>query len=219
MEIIKEKVGNVFSIAADNPPVRGCTISKEIYAGRNRITYFSLAVGTDISAEIHPYYKLIIIADGNLELFGTDGFRKNLRQEDCILTPTDLAVGMRTQAGVVYTEAAVRKEDMMNDVIKVGEVFRLTDLVPYQEGKIVNMDILHNENIKFAVMAFDAGSGLAEHAAPDEALVFALDGEAVIGYEGREYPIRAGENFHFAKGGLHFVKADSRFKMALLLTL
>lgn len=30
---------------------------------------------------------------------------------------------------------------------------------------------------------------------------------------------KAGENFHFAKAGLHSVKATKRFKMALLLTL
>ena len=69
------------------------------------------------------------------------------------------------------------------------------------------------------VMAFDKGTGLSEHAAPGEALIFALDGEGVIGYEGKEHVIRAGENFHFAKGGLHFVKATERFKMALFLTL
>lgn len=42
---------------------------------------------------------------------------------------------------------------------------------------------------------------------------------SVIGYEGKEYPIKAGENFHFAKGGMHSVKANGKFKMALLLTL
>ena len=89
----------------------------------------------------------------------------------------------------------------------------------YQESKIVNMDVVHNDKMKFVVMAFDAGTGLSEHAAPGEALIFALDGEAVIGYEGKEHPIKAGENFHFAKGGLHSVKANGRFKMALLLTL
>ena len=44
-------------------------------------------------------------------------------------------------------------------------------------------------------MAFDAGTGLSEHAAPGEALIFALDGHGIIGYEGKEYPIQAGENF------------------------
>lgn len=107
----------------------------------------------------------------------------------------------------------------MNEAIKAGEVFRLAELVPYAEGKIVNMDIVHNDKMKFVVMAFDEGTGLAEHATPGEALIFALDGESVIGYEGKEYPIKAGENFCFARAGLHSVKAAGRFKMALLLML
>ena len=98
----------------------------------------------------------------------------------------------------------------MNNAIKAGEIFKLPELVPYQESKIVNMDVVHNDKMKFVVMAFDAGTGLSEHAAPGEALIF---------YEGKEHPIKAGENFHFAKGGLHSVKANGRFKMALLLTL
>ena len=107
----------------------------------------------------------------------------------------------------------------MNAAIKAGEVFQLAALVPYQEGKIVNMDLVHNDKMKFVLMAFDEGTGLSEHAAPGEALVFALDGEAEIGYEGKTSTIKAGENVHFAKGGLHSVKATKRFKMALLLTL
>ena len=50
-------------------------------------------------------------------------------------------------------------------------------------------------------------------------MLYALDGEGVIGYEGEDHPIKAGENFHFAKGGMHSVKASGKFKMALLLTL
>ena len=107
----------------------------------------------------------------------------------------------------------------MNNVVKAGEVFGLGELIPYQEGKIVNMDIVHNDKMKFVIMAFDSGTGLSEHAAPGEALIFALYGEAIIGYEGEEHLIKAGENFHFAKGGLHTVKATKRFKMGLLLTL
>lgn len=107
----------------------------------------------------------------------------------------------------------------MNQIVKNREVFALKDLVPYQEGKIVNMDIASNDKMKFMVMAFDAGQGLREHAAPSDAMVFALDGEGVIGYEGKEYLLKAGEQFVFEKRGLHSVRADKRFKMALLLTL
>ena len=52
------------------------------------------------------------------------------------------------------------------------------------------MDIVHNDKMKFVIMAFDAGTGLSEHAAPGEALIFALDGEAVIRYEGEDHLIK-----------------------------
>ena len=216
---MKEKVGEVFSIAKDNLPVPGCTISKEVHGGENYITYFSLAKNTDISAEIYPYHKLLIVADGSMEVYGANGFLQKIETGDSILTLTDTPMGMKSSEGAVYTEVSVRKDDIMNEAIKAGEVFKLAELVPYAEGKIVNMDVVHNEKMKFVVMAFDEGTGLSEHAAPGEAIIFALDGEGVIGYEGKDHPIKAGENFHFAKAGLHSVKATKKFKMALLLTL
>lgn len=216
---MKEIVGKVFSIAKENQPITGCTISKSIYEGKNYITYFSMAPETDISAEIFPYHKLILVAKGKLEVYGTDGYQRNLNAGEGILTRTDEPIGIRTAEGTIYTEISVQKEDIMNNAIKAGEVFKLAGLLPYQEGKIINMDVVHNDKMKFVVMSFDKGTGLSEHAAPGEALIFALHGEAIIGYEGNEHPIKAGENFHFAKGGLHSVKAAEKFKMALLITL
>lgn len=215
---MKEKVGEVFSIAKDNKPIVGCTVSKTVYEGINDIIYFSLDKNTDISAEIYPYHKLLIVAEGSMAVYG-NGFSRELKTGECILTMTDTAVGMKTSEGVVYTEISIRKEDKMNEVIKAGEVFKLADLLPYAEGKIVNMDVMHNDKMKFVLMAFDEGCALSEHAAPGEAIVFALDGEGVIGYEGKDHVIKAGENFHFAKAGLHYVRATKKFKMALLLTL
>ena len=216
---MKEKVGEVFSIAKDNIPVPGCTISREVHSGTNAITYFSLAAGTDISAEIYSSHKLILVAEGSMEVYGREGFRRTLEAGEAVLTLTDTPMGMRTENGAVYTEILIRKEDTMNSTIKAGEVFKLAELIPYQDGKVVNMDVVHNDKMKFVVMSFDKGTGLSEHAAPGEAIIFALDGEGVIGYEGKEHRIKAGENFHFAKGGRHFVKAPEKFKMALLLTL
>lgn len=51
---------------------------------------------------------------------------------------------------------------------------------------------------------------------PGEALVFALDGEGIIGYEGKQYTLHAGETFKFDKFGKHSVTAEKPFKMALL---
>lgn len=126
---------------------------------------------------------------------------------------------MRTAQGSVNTEMSVRKESMMNEAIKAGEVFRLRDLISYEEDKIMNMAVVDNNKMKLVVMAFDEGTRLSEHAAPGEAIVFALDGEGVIEYEGQEHLIKAGENFHFAKAALHSVKATKKFKMALIIAL
>ena len=215
---MNEKTGAVFSIAEDNQPVAGCTISKEVYAsGQDYISYFSLAQDTDISAEIYNYHKLLILHEGSMEVF-TDKQVWTLNEGKALLTPTEIPVGMRTDTKAIYTEISIRR-NTMNNIVKAGEVFKLAELVPYQEGKIINMDVAHNEKMKFVIMSFDEGTGLAEHAAPGEALIFALDGKGVIGYEGKAHPIQAGENFKFAAGGKHWVKADSKFKMALLMTL
>lgn len=216
---MKERVGEVFSIAEDNKPVLGCTISKAVYTGTNDIIYFSMAKDTDISAEIYPYHKLIIMAEGSMEVYGKEGLERELKKGDSIVTMTDIPVGMRTSQGAVYTEISIRRDDKMNEMVKAGEVFKLAELLPYAEDKIVNMDVVHNERMKFVLMAFDEGCALSEHAAPGEAIVFALDGEGVINYEGKDHVIKAGENFHFAKAGLHSVRATKKFKMALLLTL
>ena len=154
-----------------------------------------------------------------MEIYGAEGFLRKLQTGECILTLTDTPMGMRTSEDAVYTEISIRREDTMNETIKAGEVFKLAELVPYAEGKIVNMDVVHNDKMKFVIMAFDEGTGLSEHAAPGEAIIFALDGEGLIAYEGKDHPIKAGENFHFANAGLHSVKAIKKFKMALLLTL
>ena len=210
----------MFSIARENQPVEGCTVSRSIYDTQDfGITYFSMARDTDISAESYAYQTIIINHSGILEVYYSDGRNWELNEFGCIITPVNIPVGMRTSTGSVYTEIRLKEGVNLNKAVHEGEVFTLAGLVPYQSGRIVNMDIVSNPGLKFVVMAFDEGTGLSEHAAPGEALIFALEGEGIIGYEGKEFTIKAGENFKFAKNGRHYVKAQGKFKMALLLTL
>ncbi len=217
---MNEKSGRIIDIAKENTPVPGCTVSKQVYMEDGYyISYFSLDKGTDISAEVYEYPKLCIIYEGTAEVFDADGNTWSLNKYESIVMPKNVPVGIRTATGCVYTEIGFRKETAMNNIIKSGEVFKLGELLPYQDGKIVNMDIVNEEKMKFVIMSFDEGTGLTEHAAPGEALVMALDGEGIIGYEGKEYPVKAGETFKFDKLGKHYVKAVKKFKMALLLVL
>ena len=212
--------GNVFSLGARNVPIAGCTTSEQLHrADGLSLSTFSLAADTDISAESYAYPKLLMGLDGCVQVHRRDGSVRQLTAGEILVTPTDIPVGVRSTMGGVYLEIASQREAAMNEALAAGEVMRLADLLPYQKGRIVNMDVAHNDGFKLALMSFDAGTGLDEHAAPGEALVFALDGEGVIGYEGTEHVIHAGENFKFDRGGRHYVRADKSFKMALLLTL
>ena len=217
---MKEQAGEIIDFVRENRTVPGCTISKQIYHENGTgISIFSLAKGTNISAESYEYYKLWTVYEGEIEVFTTDGMSKTLSEGESILTPIHRSVGVSAIKDSIYKEIEFRKETIMNEVIKAGEVFKLAELLPYQEGKIVNMDLAHNDKVKFVVMSFDAGTGLTPHRAPGNAIIFALEGKATIGYEGKDYVINAGENFRFEKNGLHSVTADEKFKMALLLVI
>lgn len=208
--------GKVISLVSENTPVPGCTISGVIAPD---ITVFSLAEGTDISAEHYPEPVLYLGQSGQAQIFTHGEPSQSLSPWHVIYVSDGKDTGVIAPSDCIYIEIGLNSKTIMNQIVKNREVFALKDLVPYQEGKIVNMDIASNDKMKFMVMAFDAGQGLREHAAPGDAMVFALDGEGVIGYEGKEYLLKAGEQFVFEKRGLHSVRADKRFKMALLLTL
>lgn len=216
----KEQSGRVFSIGSDYPVIEHCTVSESLYEKNVEfLTIFSMAEETDISKESYPYYKLLWVFDGSMSVESEGGTRE-LHTGDQLLIAPETLVGMNTRDGVIYAEIGYRKETQMKgDMIKSGEVFRMSELLPYSDGKIVNMDLAHNSKMKFMIMSFDEGTGLSEHSAPGEAFVFALEGEAVIGYEGTEHLLKAGEQFKFAKGGRHSVSAKGKFKMALLLML
>lgn len=95
----------------------------------------------------------------------------------------------------------------------------MKDLISYEEGSIANLDLAHTDNMKFVLMAFDGSTGLTPHRAPGNAILTALEGKAIIGYEGQDYELTAGQSFRFDKNGLHSVTAQGKFKMSLLLVL
>lgn len=122
--------------------------------------------------------------------------------------------------GMIYTEIILKKEQFtMNNIIKAGQPTALKDLISYEEGSIANLDIVHADNMKFVLMAFDEGTGLTPHRALGNAILTALEGKAIIGYEGRDYELNAGESFRFDKNGLHSVTPQGKFKMSLLLVI
>ena len=64
--------------------------------------------------------------------------------------------GCLTDSGMIYTEIILKKENFtMNNILKAGQPTELTDLISYEEGSIANLDLVHADNMKFVLMAFD----------------------------------------------------------------
>ena len=213
--------GKINAAGMETAFIPGCTVSESIFSQVGaKAVCFSLTAQTDISAESYGAPKIVMVLQGELTVYTEDACWR-LRCGEGIRLQVDVPVGMRNEQNenCRYVEIGFQEVFTMNQMITPGKVWMFKDLLPYQQGRIVNMDIVHEPQMKFVLMSFAAGTGLTEHAAPGEALLFALDGEGIIGYEGQEYTVKAGEMFKFAKNGRHYVKADSNFKMALLVSL
>lgn len=211
----------VFTVAGVRPARDGMTISRDAGLGsENTVTFFALGAGTSISRERYDMTSMYIGALGEaVFLTGDDAGRQSFLDGDMLIVPGGTLCGVESGSGAVYTEIIIKKEINMNNLVKAGEVMKLKNLIQYEEGSISNLDIVSNPTMKFVLMAFDEGTGLQPHRAPGNAIIFALEGKAVIGYEGKDYTISAGENFRFEKNGLHSVTADGKFKMVLLLVI
>lgn len=214
-------MNEVFTVEQLRPMKDGMTISRDARLGsENRVTFFSLGKDTSISQECYDSTAVYIGASGEATfLIEEDARKEPFTKGDLVIVPGGTLCGMETSSGAVYTEIIIKKENTMNSLIKSGKVMKLKDLISYEEGSIANLDVVSNSTMKFMLMAFDEGTGLTPHRAPGNAIVFALEGQATIGYEGKEYTLSAGENFRFDKNGLHSVTANGPFKMALLLVL
>lgn len=213
--------GRVFTIEQLRPIREGMTISRNAGMGvENSVTFFSMGAETSISQERYDVAALYLGSTGRADfLLGEDGKERSLLEGELLVVPGGTLCGVNTENGCVYTEIITKKEITMNKLVKSGEVMKLKDLISYEEGSISNLDMVSNPTMKFVLMAFDEGTGLSPHRAPGNAIIFALEGKAKIGYEGEEYEISEGENFRFEKNGLHSVTAEGRFKMGLLLVL
>ena len=212
----------IFTVSEQRPIRPAMTISRPAHLGREvPVTWFSLGGGTSITPEYYDCTTLYLGGEGSGEfLLGEEGRPVPLRPGELLYVPPGLLCGSRTDSGLVYTEIILKKENpIMNSILKAGEATALKDLISYEEGSIANLDLAHTDNMKFVLMAFDEGTGLTPHRAPGNAILTALEGKAIIGYEGQDYELTAGQSFRFDKNGLHSVTAQDKFKMSLLLVL
>lgn len=101
--------------------------------------------------------------------------------------------------------------------VPAGEALDLGSLVDYQAGSVVSRTMAKQSGGTMTLFAFDALEGLSEHAAPFDALVLVLDGEAELTIGGRRVAVHAGQAVMMPANVPHSVFARTRFKMILVM--
>ena len=186
------KRGQVFTFAETHAPRAGMTISETLFMSpEEHATIFSIAAGTDISEEFYPHPYLYMSLSGETRV-ETPSLRV-LPEGSALLIPRKTPFRVLAQDPCVFLEIEAKEGFCMN-LIKTDEVFALKDLLPYEEGKIVNADIVNNPHMKMALMSFDAGCATPEHAAGGDAISIGAEKTVndFLAAHNVEYPLAKG---------------------------
>ena len=109
-------------------------------------------------------------------------------------------------------ENDTEKENMENIAAQGAH---LADLVDYQKGSVVSRMLINKKSGTVTLFSFDKGQNLSEHTAPFDALVYILDGEAVITISGKSLTAKEGDIVVMPAHEPHALQAVKKFKMML----
>jgi quercetin dioxygenase-like cupin family protein len=93
--------------------------------------------------------------------------------------------------------------------------YSLADSIQFQSGSVVSKTLVNKSAGTVTLFAFDQGQSLSEHAAPYDALVQILEGEAEITLAGKPFRVKAGEALLMPANVPHGLVAISAYKMLL----
>ena len=99
--------------------------------------------------------------------------------------------------------------------VEHAEAFSLKDKVEYEEGNFVSLTLTQQPEVGMTLFALAEGESIGGHAAPGDAFVVILDGEAQITIDGKTHTVTAGNAIVMPAGVQHALKAEKRFKMML----
>jgi quercetin dioxygenase-like cupin family protein len=96
-----------------------------------------------------------------------------------------------------------------------GKALDVKTLIEYSANSIVSKTLIDTKAGTMTLFSFDAGQGLSEHAAPYDAVVQIVDGEAEITIGGDAVHAREGTMVVMPANVPHALQAAKRFKMLL----
>ncbi len=100
--------------------------------------------------------------------------------------------------------------------IPLSEALDLSALVTYQPGQVVSRTLAQNDALSITLFALDSGEAIGTHTTPGDALVYVLDGVALLEIGGTRVPTAAGQATVMPAHVPHALYAEERFKMLLV---
>ena len=104
---------------------------------------------------------------------------------------------------------------IMENYFNHSTQYSLINSIEYADGSIVSKIVKKNDAGNVTLFAFDKGQLLSEHTAPFDAMVYILDGEAIIIINKIEYELKANDFIIMPANIPHAVIAKEKFKMML----
>ena len=99
--------------------------------------------------------------------------------------------------------------------IPFSEAVNITELVDYEEGRVVSRTLTCKSNINITLFACDKEEEISAHTSPGDAMIQILDGEALINIDGKKIAAVTGEVVVMPANVPHSVSAVTQFKMIL----
>lgn len=92
---------------------------------------------------------------------------------------------------------------------KYGEVHNLVSQIECGEDKVHFKNIFENGNGGVSLLAFKEGQDLSEHLAPEQVMVYVVEGEIVFTMIDRPLSVKSGEFLLMGENVPHSVKAKA----------
>lgn len=89
--------------------------------------------------------------------------------------------------------------------------------IEYRPGSVDKQELLKNGNGAATLFAFDAGQEIGESAAPFDAMLMVVEGQAEVTVDDQVHALATGDMILIPAHRPHAVRAPERFKMVLVM--
>ncbi len=215
------KKSMVYSLKESIKIQKNQVVSEVLYDDNNfELSIYSFDKNEGLSYEKTGADRFYLILDGDLIV----KFKDKNREKSLQISPFNLLFLQKdidreicSDSGYKVAMITLKGGNMLKN-IESKKLLKLEEEIEYQTDKIVSKTLASTNELKMTLFAFDGKRELSTHSAPGDALVIALDGEAKIDIEGKDFIVKKGDSIMMPAHAPHGVYVDGKYKMLLIVS-